>query len=199
LLFAAAGVKYEDVRFKDSAEWQSQKSNVDRFTWEKVPVLEITDGGKTTVLAQSKAIERFLAKRFGFFGSSDVETAHIDSVVEQLQDARQGYWGAKGKDEAVKAAGVTVEEAKTNMAKFTTEELPGLLKMFERVLHKAGGQHFAGGRLSLADILMYAFLTWPQFPAGAINSFPLLKGLVERVGQNHGIAQWVKARPDTPF
>lgn len=54
------------------------------FVWEQVPLLE-TEG---VVIAQSRAIERFLAKRFGFFGKNDVEAALIDSVSEELADAR---------------------------------------------------------------------------------------------------------------
>ena len=41
----------------------------------KIPVLEI-DGGKYTI-AQSKAIERFLARRFNMLGSNDIEAAII--------------------------------------------------------------------------------------------------------------------------
>ncbi len=42
-----------------------------KYIYQKIPVLEI-DGGKYTI-AQSKAIERFLARRFGMFGANDIE------------------------------------------------------------------------------------------------------------------------------
>lgn len=80
MLLKAAGQQFEDYRYpiemKDGQfsrpEWDADKS---KFLYEKIPVLEI-DGGKH-VIAQSKAIERFLARRFNMFGSNDVEAAII--------------------------------------------------------------------------------------------------------------------------
>lgn len=40
-----------------------------------------------------------------------------------------GYWKAAAKDEAVKAAGVTLEESKTAVHKYKTEELPNFLRL----------------------------------------------------------------------
>ncbi len=80
MLFKAAGQEFEDYRYpltiKDGQflrpEWDADKS---KYTYEHIPVLEI-DGGKHTI-AQSKAIERFLARRFNMLGSNDVEAAII--------------------------------------------------------------------------------------------------------------------------
>jgi glutathione S-transferase len=80
MLFKAAGQQFEDYRYpiaiKDGQytrpEWDADKP---KYIYEKIPVLEI-DGGKYTI-AQSKAIERFLAHRFNMFGKNDVEAALI--------------------------------------------------------------------------------------------------------------------------
>jgi len=80
MLFKAAGQDFEDYRYpltiKDGQylrpEWDADKS---KYIYEKIPVLEI-DGGKH-VIAQSKAIERFLARRFNMLGSNDIEAAVI--------------------------------------------------------------------------------------------------------------------------
>ena len=80
MLFKAAGQQFEDYRYPFSVkdgqyirpEWDADKS---KYIYEKIPVLEI-DGGKYTI-AQSKAIERFLARRFNMFGNNDVEAALI--------------------------------------------------------------------------------------------------------------------------
>jgi glutathione S-transferase len=80
MLFKAAGQQFEDYRYpismKDGQfsrpEWDADKP---KYIYEKIPVLEI-DGGKYTI-AQSKAIERFLARRFNMFGNNDVEAALI--------------------------------------------------------------------------------------------------------------------------
>jgi glutathione S-transferase len=80
MLFKAAGQEFEDYRYpltmKDGQfsrpEWDADKS---KYLYEKIPVLEI-DGGKY-IIAQSKAIERFLARRFNMLGSNDIEAAMI--------------------------------------------------------------------------------------------------------------------------
>ncbi len=80
MLFKAAGQEFEDYRYpltmKDGQfsrpEWDADKS---KYLYEKIPVLEI-DGGKY-IIAQSKAIERFLARRFNMLGSNDIEAAII--------------------------------------------------------------------------------------------------------------------------
>ena len=80
MLFKAASQPFEDYRypveFKDGQpvvpEWEADKS---KYVYEKIPVLEI-DGGKYSI-AQSKAIERFLARRFNMLGSNDIEAAII--------------------------------------------------------------------------------------------------------------------------
>lgn len=84
MLLKAAGQQFEDYRYpltmKDGQflrpEWDADKS---KYMYEKIPVLEI-DGGKHTI-AQSKAIERFLARRFNMFGSNDTEAAIIGTTI----------------------------------------------------------------------------------------------------------------------
>ena len=44
------------------------------------------DGG---VLAQSKSIDRFVAKRFGFMGSNDLEAGWVDMVGEHCSDIKK--------------------------------------------------------------------------------------------------------------
>ena len=80
MLFKAAGQEFEDYRYPltmqdgqfTRPEWDADKS---KYIYEKIPVLEI-DGGKYTI-AQSKAVERFLARRFNMFGNNDIEAALI--------------------------------------------------------------------------------------------------------------------------
>jgi hypothetical protein len=44
------------------------------------------DGG---VIGQSKTIDRFIAKRFGFMGISDLEAAQVDMVGEHCSDIKK--------------------------------------------------------------------------------------------------------------
>jgi hypothetical protein len=49
-------------------------------------------------------------------------------------------------------------------------------------------------QISLADFALFNF-----FSTVDLNGFPVLAGLVERIGARPKIAHWVKTRPVTPF
>ena len=58
----------------------------------KVPFLVVKDeGGNEVTICQSKAIERYLAHRYGFMGSSELEAAQIDSLCECVRDFKDLY------------------------------------------------------------------------------------------------------------
>lgn len=68
----------------------------------RCPVL-VVDG--VHEIGQNKAIERYLARRLGLFGATDIEAARIDCAVEHLIDAKsdpsllmelEGYADGKG-------------------------------------------------------------------------------------------------------
>ena len=73
-IFAAAGQSYEDFRF-EREDWPKYKGDT---PFGQVPLLEVTEGGKTVKIAQSLAIARFLARRFNLDGKSDLEKAEVD-------------------------------------------------------------------------------------------------------------------------
>jgi glutathione S-transferase len=83
LLFTFTGQEYEDVQISP-ADWPSYKP---KFPFHQAPVLEVTqDDGKTTVIAQSGAIERFLDNKLNLLGHDDLERARIDMINEQVAD-----------------------------------------------------------------------------------------------------------------
>ena len=73
-LLSVAGQQFEDVRF-EREEWPAHKASTPLG---QVPVLEVTEGGKTVKIGQSLAIARFLARRFHLDGKSDLEKAEVD-------------------------------------------------------------------------------------------------------------------------
>ena len=90
IILALADQKYKDTRFAidpanfDSPDFKEAKeSGLLDANLQRVPIL-ITDEGAT--IGQSKAIERFLAKKFNLMGSSDVEEAQIDCIAEHCRD-----------------------------------------------------------------------------------------------------------------
>ena len=109
----------------------------------RLPILTVD--GKYQI-GQSKAIERYLAKKFGFFGSTLEEEARIDSIGEHIRDLVQQFSTAKGKP---------ADEVDAAKAKFYAD-LPSWFAKLEKVLD---GDRFAvGDKLSLADVYIRQFL-----------------------------------------
>ena len=74
LILASAGQEYEDFRF-EREQWPQHKGNT---PFGQAPVLEVTEDGKTVQIAQSLAIARYLARKFGLYGKNETEMAEID-------------------------------------------------------------------------------------------------------------------------
>jgi glutathione S-transferase len=97
------------------------------------------------VLGQSKAIERFLAKRFGLMGSDDLQAAQVDMLGEHMRDIKDAYGKAK-------AAG--------NAEAFLKEDLPKWMAKLEHCCVACGTPGFAvGDKLSLAGLQIYSLCT----------------------------------------
>ncbi|XP_070545483.1 S-crystallin 4-like [Ptychodera flava] len=190
LVFAAAGVEYEDIRF-DREQWQSEKESApEKYPFGQMPVLEV-DG---EVISESKAIARYLANDFGLAGKSNLDKAKVDMVVDALQDIANGLiemWF--GKDEAQKA------EAKE---KCLTKTIPTIFSALEKLLtsNNGGDGFFVGDSLTLADL---AFIAHTDYhvdqlkEAATLSAFPKLTALRERVLEQPNIKKWIAARPKT--
>lgn len=74
LVFAAAGQKFEDVRIPRD-KWPEWKA---KSPFGQAPYLEVIDGSNSFTLSQSKAIARYLARKFGLAGKTEEESAIID-------------------------------------------------------------------------------------------------------------------------
>ena len=84
LIFAYAGVEYEDVRFDRNTEWPTIYKN--KMPFGQCPVLEV-DG---KMLAQSNTIGRYLARKFGLAGKDEWEQAQVDMYADCIMDLRTG-------------------------------------------------------------------------------------------------------------
>ena len=149
----------------------------------QVPILE-ANGVK---VYQSKAITRYLAAKLGLNGASAEEAALIDAVCETVADMR-----------------AAVNDAKTDEAKaaLLAEKLPAMVAALESNL---GADGFAvGGKLSVADVMLYHFAVWGNAPsafgpglpaAGALVAAASKAGaIVKAVAANAGVAAWEAGR-----
>lgn len=217
LIFAAAGVDFEDNRYPltvlDWATFKMERKEFDEDKangklWQsldKLPFLEV-DG---EVICQSKTIERFLATKFDMMGSTPLETAKIDSLCECIRDFKDMYQ---------KVRNASVDEKEEAKSKFFGETLPERLVAFnkivavtscssseESVFNFTGSEQLyaVGSRLSLADIVIYAFLVEffddKEMVQKAYETCDKLKAIVNTVSNVEGIQKWLETRPQTPF
>lgn len=186
LIFAAAGVKYEDIRYEPN-EWPSHKSEMPLG---QMPVLEV-DGIK---LPQSMSIARFLAKQFDLAGKDNFEQAKVDAVVDTSIDLAMKYivvFFEKDK-----------EKKEKQTAEFIANELPKHLKNFEVLakLYSDGGSFFTGNQLTWADLEVYDMLDFIlQADDKILDSHPWLQKNRREVEKQPKIAAYLKSRPPPAF
>ncbi|XP_070545470.1 hematopoietic prostaglandin D synthase-like [Ptychodera flava] len=188
LLFAVAGVEYEDVRIQRE-QWPNEKAS-GKYPFGQMPVLEV-DG---QVIAQSIAIARYLANEFGLAGKTNLEKAKVDMIVDAIGDVSKGLgemWFAN--DEAKKA------EAKE---KCLTKTIPTTFTGLEKILmtNNGGDGFFVGDSLTMADLIFLAHTDYHVDQLKEENTmaaFPKLTALRERILAQPSVKQWVEARPKT--
>ncbi|XP_070548577.1 S-crystallin 4-like isoform X2 [Ptychodera flava] len=188
MIFAAAGVEYEDVRVARE-QWPAEKAS-GKYPFGQMPCLEID--GKFT-LAQSRAIGRYLANEYGLAGKDNLEKAKVDMVIYVCEDI---YVGVRNiffeKDETKKA------EMKADFVVKADSILAALEKLL--IANNGGNGYLVGDSLTWADLEFFVRMEYaPFYDAAILDRYPKLKALVERVSSIPGIASWLKKRPKTDF
>jgi len=198
MVLAVGGEEYEDFRYplkvvdmkthnmvkeefeKDKAEGKLVRS------LNKVPYLEV----EGVVIPQSKSIERYLGKKYGLMGSSDIESARVDSLCECIRDFKDLYQPvrkAENRDEA--------------MNEWFTKTLVEKLRLFENLLD--GDGYSVGDKLSLSDIVLYAFITQffdnKEASMNATLISPKVRSVIDNVAKVPQIMKWLEDRPKTDF
>jgi glutathione S-transferase len=153
------------------------------FPLGQVPILEVNG----TKLFQSKAIQRYIAGKTGLLGATPEEAALIDAVCESVFDMKS-----------------IISDAKDDAAK---EAVAGkLADSFKALEGQLGEDGFAvGGKLSLADILLFYFATCGNAsnlfnPAGcpaaiaAAKASPKVAKIIASVAANENVAKWEAGR-----
>jgi len=198
LIFALAGAPYEDFRYPvelkrgATPEWPLFLKDKDagkfNHTMGQVPVLEVD--GKLS-FGQSKSIERYLARQFGFWGQDEAEAALVDSICENIRELYDAW--RKLRDPTI-----TEEKEKANMAEFVAQKLSDWLKPIEDSLNGVTSSA-VGSANTLPDILNYhLFLDlFPKEAMGVLRSRPKLSAIHDRLASNPRLQEWVRKRPDT--
>lgn len=188
LMLAEASIKYSDNRHEFKHFQENLKA---KASFGQMPYMLVGPAGKEKMIAQSQAINRYVAKLTGLYGKTHEDMARIDMYCEHVEDIVRA-WGAAWyeKDAAQKEAKV---------AKFLTEQMPTMLAFVEKHLAAAPkGQQYVAGAFSMADVMLFDIVTKFQARRAEVtNATPLVAQLVTRVASRPNIAAWLKARPVT--
>ena len=155
---------------------------------DRVPILTYND---TFTLGQSRTIERFVAKKLGLFGASDLEEAKIDMITEHVRDIKDKYNSSK-----VGKAGDELAAAKAN---FLANEFPNWMKKLEKCLDSDG---FAvGNRISLADVhvrqIVSDYFDDLEAAARGVEDCPKIRSSTNKVTE--AAKSYFESRPVTKF
>lgn len=206
-IFAIAGEEYVDTRFEITPgtmiapDFVAAKENGDLdMNLGRAPLLVTSEG----VIGQSKAIERYLAKKFNLMGSSDIEAAQIDCIAEHCRDVKDAA-GKKGFSAFNREK--TDEEKAAARKEWFENDMPTMLGKIEKAIGLTSGEsgYAVGSKTSYADIAIFSLLkdcTFQQDAEDTIKAAEKCAKLLEiakRISSDENVAKWVESRPTTMF
>ena len=182
--FHAAGIEFEDNRLSFQEFGELRES----FPFNCVPVLEI-DGQP---VSQSNALSRFVGKKAGLYPEDEMQALYCDEALGAAEDLTNHIGRTMGLE------GDALKEAREQLvAGWLTVFLKGL----EGLLQRGGGEYFADGRLTIADLKMFTLTGW--LCSGMLDHIPpefigeLAPGVVEHMQRVHGhptVQAWYETR-----
>eukprot|EP00752_Nemacystus_decipiens_P001600 g1560.t1 len=184
LALAQSGVEWVDdrVAFED---WPALKPTLPNG---QLPVIEV-DG---VVIPQSLAQLRYIGKIGGLYPTDPIQAALADAAADALNDITGPMRAAYFENDV---------EKKKQLEKHMAEvAIPAWLANMEKALEAAGGQYFAGGKLSIGDIAIVSRLNWFRtdldgVPPTIVDGYPLLLSLIDRVMAEPNIVAYTEALP----
>eukprot|EP00971_Amphidinium_carterae_P145089 2874317-Amphidinium_carterae.1 len=155
----------------------------------KLPILSV-DGVR---FSQSKAIEQYLARQFGFRGSSDIEAAQVLQLTESIRDMKDAYFKAKA-----------TEEGKV---KWFAEDMPEFCGKLEKSIPAGPGPWLVGSKVSYADLVFFqtiavhdgAFFDNIDGARAAWSKCPRIAAAMAEIAEIPEIKERIASRPKTDF
>lgn len=158
------GVEYEDHRIP-VAEWKQHKAAT---PFGAVPVLEV-DG---VAVAQSNGINRYCGKLAGYYPEDALEAALCDEIMDAVEEVSTAIFATFGIQDP--------EELKTKREALAAGAITDYLRALGARLDARGGDYFADGRLTVADLKVYLWLR--HIESGGLDHVPT--DLPDRVAPN---------------
>jgi glutathione S-transferase len=203
ILLALAQVDYTDQRYplevidpinhiyvKEQFE-KDKKEGFYKKSMGKLPILIVNEPDifSTTIIPQSKSIERYISKKYGLMGNGLLEEAKIDGVCECIRDIKDRYQ---------KIRTGTDQEKSEYFSKTIREELLNLVEVFDT----EGAKYAVGSKLSLADVSVYYLVSQFYDNKEVVNvaaDIPRIRDIVIRVASRPEVRVYLADRVQTPF
>ncbi|RUS88741.1 hypothetical protein EGW08_003458 [Elysia chlorotica] len=188
LLFKAAGVPFVDETFS-MEQWPSLKSFMPTGS---VPVLEM--GGE--MFAESGAIVRWAARKFGLAGKSDGEQLRVEEVIAGADDIRDLFLSWFFKPDPQSKAEVE-DQMKQKACKLFDrwESLACETRSSQRVY-----TYMVGTSLTVADLTLYDIMEQlSTVPSIELTAYPKLLNIRTTVASLTPIKHYLDTRPSYPF
>jgi len=188
MLFALAGVDYEDYRIEwTSDEWKELKP---KTPFGQLPLLEV-DG---RAFCQSVPVTRYLANQFGFAGKTDLDKLQADMIVDCIVDLTNPLELIFEATEETKK-----EEVWKNYEPKMDKHLENLQKLL--VANNGGDGFFVGDSITWADCIWTGLLYWIRYMkfGPLVDKYTKLAALQRRVEAEPRIAAWILKRPKAEF
>jgi prostaglandin-H2 D-isomerase / glutathione transferase len=180
LALHVGGIPFEDRRFAGAEFPEVRKST----PLGQVPVLTV-DGVQVT---QSDAITRYAGQLAGLYPRDPLQALLCDEVMQAVEDVNMQVGATFG------LAGDAQKQAR---AQLVAGPLPKYLGWLQDQLKARGGEFFADGRLTIADLKVFVFLRGlmsgqlDHVPADLVQTTaPQLDAFVQRIAQTPAIAQY---------
>ncbi|XP_067942653.1 glutathione S-transferase 3-like [Watersipora subatra] len=185
MLYALAGVRLEDHIVKHE-EWIPVKA---ALPLGQVPVFKCEEGR----LLMSKAIVRYVAKKFGFVGATSWDEAMNDMLVEVCSDCFEDinqkvyFWMLFERFPKPDDADKVKENIKANIIKS--------MNFIEAVAKKRGKNFILDDKISLADVWLYSFLEFGlvAFPE-LMDVTPWIREFVEKFKNEARVKTYLAVR-----
>lgn len=178
------GIAFEDHRIAGK-DWPALR---DKTPFLALPTLEV-DG---RVVSQSNSINRYVGKLTGLYPTDELQALLCDEMMDAVEDLSTRIAQTIGLPEDVK------KKAREELA---AGHITRYLEQFQARLEAAGGESFADGRLTVADLKLATLIRWLRsgvldyIPKDIVDTVaPQLVKHVERVSSHPKVVEYYQRR-----
>ncbi|CAJ0955583.1 unnamed protein product, partial [Mesorhabditis belari] len=182
-ILTLAGVEFEDVR----VHWDKWQQIKNEQPFGQLPVFE--EDGKC--LPQSKAICRYLAKKYGLAGENEWEAAQIDALSDQFEDFFQEI------RPFYKTYNKLIEGNLNDVYdKIVEPARDKHLPIFSKYLAESSSGFLVGSKLSWIDTQLADHMyTFTEFRPDYARRYPQIEYHQKRVHSIPRLREWIENRP----